>query len=637
MAWIVALLVLGILHIHLGAAEVSVQRGELAGVNSSRAVLSMSGDTSQKSTWWQFIPHLKSHPEAFLRYLVSIPIPEEELGSVEQVCDKDYLKEIRDRGGLSATRNASIAEYESSEHIKGLGTMKITMWLLAFVCLQENRQAESTLDAACEPIAPVVLRVTPQDYDQEIRNWTRYSPTYFSLWEVVSDNSNAQRVTNTVPSRILEFPTEYYTNTQSESGFQARTLAWESYRDLPNCGNLGFDIFADRGEVALTDKGARLPSPSVRKAPEAGVYNYGGVAKCYRMDEEFKNATGSELLTVLGPAFLPGKIVGGCQSESPFLFSNQSGYYACYSEQLNATVTTRSSWRFHCVHFDCGEKEVKASLVPYFKAVYEAPRNETNTLVPLRRQSCSGLSSIWVRTTNSPSSNFPLYDAPVCENRRAAKPEMCLWGIDPPQDLLQTSSDVDILSSLLSQVKASYIAEHLSLLNLEQGSPAEFWVVAITLPSAFIAVVAGVVPLTDAQLKLVRGVRVSSRLKIGLLCCCNLVLAIVSYSAVVALTPTELQREKSFRSWALHADQVQVTSHGLRVLVVAQGESTYKSNSLLLAWVSTAVLMPVVLLITFLRCRQELRTLQSHRRGSLSGMQLPSRTLKRFLRSYSLI
>ncbi|EFJ17489.1 hypothetical protein SELMODRAFT_420857 [Selaginella moellendorffii] len=191
---------------------------------------------------------------------------------------------------------------------------------------------------------------------------------------------------------------------------------------------------------------------------------------------------------------------------------------------------------------------------------------------------------------------------------------LCLLGIDDNTtgssldsslsfDLRTTTTLVEILGSFMSQVKNSYIQAQSSALDLEHPGT-DFWVAAVALPGAFIAVVAAAQPFINFQLTFFRNLVRSQGWKTALLCVSNSVLALGSYSAIITVTPAEIQRQEKLRTWGLLADQVPITNRGLQVLVVVKGESSYRSDSLLLVWCSTAVLVPVIAWMTFYRCKQ---------------------------------
>ncbi|EFJ04282.1 hypothetical protein SELMODRAFT_432558 [Selaginella moellendorffii] len=142
---------------------------------------------------------------------------------------------------------------------------------------------------------------------------------------------------------------------------------------------------------------------------------------------------------------------------------------------------------------------------------------------------------------------------------------LCLLGIDDNTtgssldsslsfDLRTTTTLVEILGSFMSQVKNSYIQAQSSALDLEHPGT-DFWVAAVALPGAFIAVVAAAQPFINFQLTFFRNLVRSQGWKTAVLCVSNSVLALGSYSAIITVTPSEIQRQERLRTWGLLADQ----------------------------------------------------------------------------------
>ncbi|EFJ09317.1 hypothetical protein SELMODRAFT_428172 [Selaginella moellendorffii] len=422
--------------VRAAVSSISVQEGDLRRLTCFTAILSMNGDSSHKSNWWQFLPYLQSSSEqAFLGYLVS------------------------SFSGRNLTAEVAEKEHESEETIKSLGTIKITMWALGFVCLDDVGAG------TCVKFTPVVIRAIP--------GTTKYG--FFSLWE----EQNGM-LSNTVESKVLTLP-NWNTHIERLSGMTLRSI------DLNHANATGL-----------------------------------GFCKGMELDPQTFNRN---IIVLRG------------------------------TRDLDPSTNFRVKTAPEVAGFDMSKQVVFARR-------------------PSRNLCLLGVD-------NSSSSN----------------------SISSSVDLRTTTTLVDILGSFMSHVKTSYIQAQNSALDLNHPA-SDFWVAAVALPSAFIAVVAAAVPFINLQLKLFRNLTRFQRWKTMMLCVSNSILSVASYSAVIAVTPAEIQRQRKFATWGLLADQVPITRRGLQVLVVVKAESVYKSGSLILAWCSTAFLVPLVAWMTFYRCKQ---------------------------------
>ncbi|EFJ23107.1 hypothetical protein SELMODRAFT_415582 [Selaginella moellendorffii] len=250
-----------------------------------------------------------------------------------------------------------------------------------------------------------------------------------------------------------------------------------------------------------------------------------------------------------------------------------------------------------------------ATGLGFCKGMELDPQTFNRSIVKLRGRDFDPWSNFRVNTAPE-AAGFDMSQGVVFASR--PRRNLCLLGADNSSssnsitssvDLTTTTTLVHVLGSFMSHVKNSYIQAQNSALDLNHPA-SDFWVAAVALPSAFIAVVAAAVPFIDFQLRLFTDLTNFH----------NSIISVASYTPVIAVTPAELQRERKFATWGLLADQVPITKRGLEVLVVVKGESVYKSSSLILAWCSTAILVPVVACITFYRCKQVF-----YRRGLLNA------------------
>ncbi|EFJ10275.1 hypothetical protein SELMODRAFT_427395 [Selaginella moellendorffii] len=646
-----------------GHAVISVQQGDLSEVDSSMAILRMSGDSLHKQVWWQFLPLQDRRPEAFLRYMVGAVHNQSrcDFGHEDQNLTDRAKSEIRQKKGLLGTRGAAIAEYQSVDHIKSLGTMRVTVWILAYLCVGDNTKDDSK---ACDSVAPVILTTIGE------------KPAFRTVWEVSEsirtskengEDKFSQTVSNSLTARILELSSNSRqvkllnssdvkiksfqdgtliscsNKTRTDSKTSARRNLMYGDEDEDATGSSGVKSVIDEtgssrnktlvgssgtkqmidatGSVGDKQMASRDFSTAgqawrvqaqrvqaetilgikavVKKASDAGYY---AVERCYQMDDKFNSTSSKQYCRVLGmeqPLNFLGEEdnISKCEQQvhTPVLASGSTGnFVACSNSSADGEG-------YLCVQGNGNRTDV----LSLFHRLYPPPaswRNDTNFS---EINNVQGLTDCVV----------------------PAARDMCLAGTDFIPSFNDTiDSEVGILEAYLFQLKNLYIQAHSSALNLEQGAATDFWVAAIALPSTFIAVVATTEPLTNSQLSRLRSKNLRRKtryLKTALLLIANLLLAIVSYSAVIAMMGTEMQRQAKFVTWGLHADQVQITQRGLQVLAVIQGESTYKSKSLLLAWISIAALLPIVALITVRRCMQVFEIQELLQKGRAHKLELP--------------
>ncbi|EFJ20160.1 hypothetical protein SELMODRAFT_418552 [Selaginella moellendorffii] len=238
-----------------------------------------------------------------------------------------------------------------------------------------------------------------------------------------------------------------------------------------------------------------------------------------------------------------------------------------------------------------------ANGLGFCKGMELDPQTFNRSIVKLRGRDFDPWTNFRVKTAPE-AAGFDMSQRVVFASRPHRN--LCLLGADNSSSSNSITSSVDLMSGIFHvSRKNSYIQAQNSALDLNHPA-SDFWVAAVALPSAFIAVVAAAVPFINLQLRLFTNLTNFRRWKTLMLC---VSISVASYSAVIAVTPAELQRERKFATWGLLVDQVPITKRGLEVLVVVKGESVYKSSSLILAWCSTAILVPVVACITFFTSR----------------------------------
>ncbi|EFJ17488.1 hypothetical protein SELMODRAFT_420856 [Selaginella moellendorffii] len=227
-------------------ASISVHKGNLADLSCFTAILSMNGDASHKSNWWQFLQYLQSSSDqAFLGYMVS-----------NFTGQSNLTAEIREKGGLLSTRNASLMEFHSVSKINKLGSMEITMWALGFLCLDEA--------PSCVKFTPVVLQAIPGSSPSKLG--------FFSLWE----EQDGGILANSVASKVLTLE-NWSMSKESLSGMNLRSL--DAKLDL--CKGLELHPAHDRSNQELLG-GLDLQSFDVKTAPEAAGF---------RLNERVTNIT----------------------------------------------------------------------------------------------------------------------------------------------------------------------------------------------------------------------------------------------------------------------------------------------------------------------------------------------------------
>ncbi|EFJ35382.1 hypothetical protein SELMODRAFT_405426 [Selaginella moellendorffii] len=489
-----------------GHALISVQQGDLSEVDSSTAILRMSGDSLHKQVWWQFLPLQDRRPEAFLRYMVGAVHNQSrcDFGHEDQNLTDRAKSEIRQKKGLLGTRGAAIAEYQSVDHIKSLGTMRVTVWILAYLCVGDNNKDDSK---ACDSVAPVILTTIGE------------KPAFRTVWEMSEsirtskengEDKFSQTVSNSLTARILELSS----NSRQVKLLNSSDVKIKSFQDgtLTSCSNktrtdsktsarrnmmdedfpymMDRDMSRSRADKDKTETITRAGDPYtmgdkdldtmdsdmrrsrkqarianawsvqaetilgikavVKKASDAGYY---AVERCYRMDDKFNSS--KQYCRVLG-------------MKQPLNFLGEEVNISECEQQVHTPVLAQ--W----------EPKRRAIAVP---PIYPPPAS-------------------WRNDTNFSEINYVqgLTDCVVPAAR-----DMCLAGTDFIPSFNDTiDSEVGILEAYLFQLKNLYIQAHSSALNLEQGAATDFWVAAIALPSTFIAVVATTKPLTNSQLSRLR-------------------------------------------------------------------------------------------------------------------------------------
>ncbi|EFJ04249.1 hypothetical protein SELMODRAFT_449403, partial [Selaginella moellendorffii] len=553
-----------------GHALISVQQGDLSEVDSSTAILRMSGDSLHKQVWWQFLPLQDRRPEAFLRYMVGAVHNQSrcDFGHEDQNLTDRAKSEIRQKKGLLGTRGAAIAEYQSVDHIKSLGTMRVTVWILAYLCVGDNNKDDSK---ACDSVAPVILTTIGE------------KPAFRTVWEVSEsirtskengEDKFSQTVSNSLTARILELSsnsrqvkllnssdvkiksfqdgtliscsnktrTDSKTSARRNLMYIAKDIAVtdvlgsttsRSRQDIPDMmdGYDGMSRSQKQPEISTAGQAWRVQAQRVqaetilgikavvKKASDAGYY---AVERCYQMDDKFNSTSSKQYCRVLGmeqPLNFLGEEdnISKCEQQvhTPVLASGSTGnFVACSNSSADGEG-------YLCVQGNGNRTDV----LSLFHRLYPPPaswRNDTNFS---EINNVQGLTDCVV----------------------PAARDMCLAGTDFIPSFNDTiDSEVGILEAYLFQLKNLYIQAHSSALNLEQGAATDFWVAAIALPSTFIAVVATTKPLTNSQLSRLRSKNLRRKtryLKTALLLIANLLLAIVSYSAVIAMMGTEMQRQ----------------------------------------------------------------------------------------------
>ncbi|EFJ35783.1 hypothetical protein SELMODRAFT_405424 [Selaginella moellendorffii] len=459
-----------------GHALISVQQGDLSEVDSSTAILRMSP-------------------------------PQTEEGSV------------RHEGEELDPGFSPIAEYQSVDHIKSLGTMRVTVWILAYLCVGDNNKDDSK---ACDSVAPVILTTIGE------------KPAFRTVWEMSEsirtskengEDKFSQTVSNSLTARILELSS----NSRQVKLLNSSDVKIKSFQDatLISCSNKTRTdsktsarrnlMYGDEDEDATGSSGVksvidetgssrhktlmasrdfstagqawrvqaqRVQAETilgikavVKKASDAGYY---AVERCYQMDDKFNSTSSKQYCRVLGMEqplnFLGEEVnISECEQQvhTPVLASGSTGsFVACSNSSADGEG-------YLCVQGNGNRKDV----LSLFHRLYPPPaswRNDTNFS---EINNVQGLTDCVV----------------------PAARDMCLAGTDFIPSFNDTiDSEVGILEAYLFQLKNLYIQAHSSALNLEQGAATDFWVAAIALPSTFIAVVATTKPLTNSQLSRLR-------------------------------------------------------------------------------------------------------------------------------------
>ncbi|EFJ12576.1 hypothetical protein SELMODRAFT_446572 [Selaginella moellendorffii] len=530
-----------------GHALISVQQGDLSEVDSSTAILRMSGDSLHKQVWWQFLPLQDRRPEAFLRYMVGAVHNQSrcDFGHEDQNLTDRAKSEIRQKKGLLGTRGAAIAEYQSVDHIKSLGTMRVTVWILAYLCVGDSNKDDSK---ACDSVAPVILTTIGE------------KPAFRTVWEVSEsigtskengEDKFSQTVSNSLTARILEL---------SSNSRQVKLL---------NSSDVKIKSFQDGTLISCSNKTRTDSKTSARRNLMYG--------------DEDEDATGSSgvksVIDETGSS-RHKTLVGSSGTKQMIDATGSVGDKQMASRDFS---TAGQAWRVQA-------QRVQAETILGIKAVVKKASDALSNGRQIQQHNADGEGYLCVQGNGNRTDVLSLF--------HRLYPPPASWRNDT------NFSEINNVQGLTDCVVPA--ARDMCLAGTD------------FIPSFNDTIDSELSRLRSKNLR-----RKTRYLKTALLLIANLLLAIVSYSAVIAMMGTEMQRQAKFVTWGLHADQVQITQRGLQVLAVIQGESTYKSKSLLLAWISIAALLPIVALITVRRCMQVFEIQELLQKGRAHKLELP--------------